>query len=144
VNQELPARPHLDYYRKQAKALMRAYRERDAGAVARAHAVLGSRARRRFGLSDAQHVLAAEHGHASWAEFRRACEATGLEALTRLERGELVLGSGLRYTEGAPVEVFVKKRLHRYALDDDGAAVRLARSRQAGCRSPRTSWRSSR
>ena len=43
-----------------------------------------------------------------------------------MERDEIVLRSELRYTEGRPVEVFVRKRTHRYAIDDDGAAVRLA------------------
>jgi hypothetical protein len=37
----------------------------------------------------------------------------------------------LRYTEGKPVEVFVRRRLHVYDLDDHGAAVRLA-GRPAG------------
>ena len=54
--------------------------------------VLGTRARDRFALSDAQYVIAVEHGYTSWAEFKQACEATGLEALKGLERGEVVLG----------------------------------------------------
>ena len=49
-----------------------------------------------------------------------------LDALVTVERGEIVLRSKLRYTEGMPVEVFVRKRMHRYAIDDGGAAVRLA------------------
>jgi hypothetical protein len=126
MQQELPARPDLEHYRKDAKALVRAYRNGERAAVDRAHAVLGDRARDRFKLSDAQYVIAAEHGHASWAEFKRACEATDLAALALRERGEIVLASGLRYTEGEPVQVVVRKRLHRYDLDDDGTAVRLA------------------
>jgi hypothetical protein len=126
VYQELPARPDVEYYRKQAKALTRAYREHEASAVTRAEAVLGSRARERFQLSDAQHVLAVEHGCGSWAELKRACERPRLEALAEVERGEIVLRSDLRYTEGEPVDVFVKKRLHRYAITDEANAVRLA------------------
>jgi hypothetical protein len=126
VHQELPTRPDLEHYRKQAKALARAYSEREAGAVARAEAVLGSRARERFQLSDAQYVLAVEHGCSSWAELKRACERPRLEALAEVERGEIVLRSDLRYTEGEPVDVFVKKRLHRYAITDQANAVRLA------------------
>lgn len=126
MHQELPARPDVEHYRKQAKALVRAYRESDRTAVARAEAVLGSRARERFQLSDAQYVLAVEHGCGSWAELKRACDRPRLDALAGVERGEIVLRSDRRYTEGKPVEVFVKKRLHRYGIDDHGNAVRLA------------------
>jgi hypothetical protein len=43
-----------------------------------------------------------------------------------VERGQVVLGYELRYTEGEPIQVFVKKRLHRFAITDGGNAVRLA------------------
>ena len=67
---ELPAHPDLEYYRKQAKHLQRAYATGDAAAQARVADVLGDRAAGRFLLSDAQFVLAQEHGFRTWAEFR--------------------------------------------------------------------------
>ena len=67
---ELPAHPNLEYYRKQAKHLQRSYETGDAAARARAADVLGDRAAERFLLSDAQFVLAQEHGFRNWAEFR--------------------------------------------------------------------------
>jgi hypothetical protein len=67
---ELPAHPNLEYYRKQAKHLHRAYATGDAAAEARVADVLGDRGAERFQLSDAQFVLAQEHGFLSWAEFR--------------------------------------------------------------------------
>ncbi|TDD13703.1 ankyrin repeat domain-containing protein [Nonomuraea diastatica] len=67
---ELPAHPNLDYYRKQAKHLHHAYAAGDAAAEARVADVLGDRAAERFLLSDAQFVLAQEHGFRTWAEFR--------------------------------------------------------------------------
>jgi Ankyrin repeats (3 copies) len=67
---ELPAHPDLEYYRKQAKALLRSYEAGDPAARARAAEVLGDRAAGRFLLSDAQFVLAQEHGFRTWAEFR--------------------------------------------------------------------------
>ena len=67
---ELPAHPNLEYYRKQAKHLQRSYETGDAAARARAADVLGDRAAGRFLLSDAQFVLAQEHGFRNWAEFR--------------------------------------------------------------------------
>ncbi|GAA1722642.1 ankyrin repeat domain-containing protein [Nonomuraea bangladeshensis] len=71
---ELPAHPNLEYYRKQAKHLHRAYAAGDAAAAARVAEVLGGRAGERFLLSDAQFVLAQEHGFRTWAEFRAHIE----------------------------------------------------------------------
>lgn len=67
---ELPARPDLEYYRKQAKRLQHTYETGDTAAQARVADVLGDRAAERFLLSDAQFVLAQEHGFRTWAEFR--------------------------------------------------------------------------
>ena len=79
MHHELRARLDLEWYRKDAKALVRAYRAGDPDSVERATDVLGELARERFGLSDAQYVIAAEHGHRSWAEFRRAVESAAPE-----------------------------------------------------------------
>ena len=62
----------LERYRKDAKALVRAARQGDADAIARARSILGSRADDRFQLSDAQHVVAVEHGYRSWPDLREA------------------------------------------------------------------------
>jgi Ankyrin repeats (3 copies)/Ankyrin repeats (many copies) len=67
---ELPVHPDLEYYRKQAKHLLRSYEAGDAAARDRAAEVLGDRAAGRFVLGDAQFVLAQEHGFRTWAEFR--------------------------------------------------------------------------
>jgi Ankyrin repeats (many copies) len=67
---ELPAHPDLEYYRKQARHLQRTYATGDAAAQARVVDVLGDRAAERFLLSDAQFVLAQEHGFRTWAGFR--------------------------------------------------------------------------
>jgi hypothetical protein len=80
-------------------------------------------------------VLAREHGFRSWAELRGAIEASPLEALAEHERGEIVLDSGLRYCDGEPVEVLVRKRLRRYTLSDRGRAIAKAgRPRPGGAR----------
>ena len=72
---ELPAHPNLEYYRKQAKHLQHTYETGDAAAQARVADVLGDRAAGRFLLSDAQFVLAQEHGFRTWAEFRAHIES---------------------------------------------------------------------
>jgi hypothetical protein len=74
---ELPAHPDLEYYRKQAKHLQRTYAAGDAAAQARVADVLGDRAAGRFLLSDAQFVLAQEHGFRTWAEFRAHIQGQG-------------------------------------------------------------------
>ena len=84
---ELPAHPDLEYYRKQAKHLQRSYEAGDAAARDRAAEVLGDRAAGRFLLSDAQFVLAQEHGFRNWAEFRadiQSQRATGDRPVSRL------------------------------------------------------------
>ena len=84
---ELPAQPNLEYYRKQAKHLQHTYETGDAAAQSRVADVLGDRAAGRFLLSDAQFVLAQEHGFRTWAEFRADIErqsATGDRPVSRL------------------------------------------------------------
>ena len=72
---ELPAHPNLEYYRKQAKHLQHAFETGDADAKTQVDDVLGDRAAERFLLSDAQFVLAQEHGFRTWAEFRAHIES---------------------------------------------------------------------
>jgi ankyrin repeat protein len=67
---QLPARPDLEQYKKQAKELARACRNADPDALARLRA---HHPRRKSGtnlpLADAQLVLAREHGYTSWDAF---------------------------------------------------------------------------
>jgi hypothetical protein len=146
MQHELPPRLDLDFYRKDAKSLVRAYRAGEPQAVERAENVLGERARSRFILSDAQYVLASEHGHRSWPDFRREVERTRaggpspaedvrLKAMrVALEdarkvwagRGEVVLDAGMTYGAGEPVRILVRERERRYDIDDQGGAVLLA------------------
>lgn len=71
----LPAHPDLEYYRKQARQLLRMFEAGDAAARDRVTEVAGDRAGGRFLLSDAQFVLAREHGYRTWAEFRAGIES---------------------------------------------------------------------
>jgi hypothetical protein len=84
---ELPANPSLEYYRKQAKQVHAAYAAGDPEAVLRVADVLGDQAAERFLLSDAQFVLAQEHGFRTWADFRAHIEsrsATGDWPVSRI------------------------------------------------------------
>jgi ankyrin repeat protein len=64
----------LERHRKDAKALVRAFNAANPEAVERAQAVLGKRAHERFQLSDAQHVVAVEHGYRTWPELKHAAD----------------------------------------------------------------------
>ena len=133
----------MEHHRKQAKALVRGYRAGDAEARERADAILGSRARERFLLSDAQHVVAREQGHRSWADLKRANVETPVDRLGRIradlsaaeagwgELGEGMFDTGTAYVEGDPVRVLVRKRGSRYDINDEAAAVERA-GRPAG------------
>jgi hypothetical protein len=126
----LPPRANAEHYRKQAKTLVREHRAGAAGAGVRVRLVLGDRPGEPLRLSDAQHVLAREHGWPSWPAFIAAVEAAGRPVDAALAEaraeGEATLPTGLEYTTGEPVVVHVRKRDRRYDIDDDGGGVRAA------------------
>ncbi len=91
---ELPSRPHLDQYRKQAKDLLKSYKSGDADALTRVtqhhpefRKVVSAIDTGAFRLSDAQWVIAREHGFESWAKFvnciRRSAAQNSELAATR-------------------------------------------------------------
>jgi hypothetical protein len=125
---DIHARADLEYYRKAAKALVRAHRAGDTRALTRAAAVIGPRALERFLLADALHVIAREHGRRSWPEFKQVVEnMRGKSGLSALPDGdEALVPTGLAYAGEAPVLVFVRRRGRRFDIDDRGAAVERA------------------
>lgn len=70
---QLPAHPHLDHLKGQARALRRAFDAGEAQAVARVRAVLG--AQETLKLTEAQRVVAREYGFPSWARLRAHVQA---------------------------------------------------------------------
>jgi hypothetical protein len=137
MRSELPARANLEYYRKEAKRLVAAYRAGEDDSVERVERTLGVRARARFALSDAQWVIAVERGCRSWADFTCLVSASSVapDGLARAfeaararwgERGEVLLDSGLAYGGDQQVRILVRKRQGRYLFSDEGAAVAAA------------------
>ena len=59
MSRDLPSRPDLEHLKKQAKALLRSMRERDANAT----------------LADALHALARDYGFASWPKLKAHVES---------------------------------------------------------------------
>jgi ankyrin repeat protein len=102
----------LERCKKDAKALARAFRAANPEAVERAQAVLGKRAHDRFQLSDAQHVVAVEHGYRTWPELKHAAD--------HAERKRPVARIGLQ-----PVSFYEERAA---ALPDDEDAVLRVRA----------------
>ncbi|MET1073209.1 MAG: hypothetical protein ABWY11_11240 [Umezawaea sp.] len=124
----MPDRPHLDNFRKQARALQRAVRAGDPDAVARL-----ARHRRGavpadtggFRLSAAQLVVAREHGFASWSRLSRYLD-------TVAEHGwDTRLGAE---PASDPAEEFCRLACLTYSPDDGPA--RWARARHLLSRHP--------
>jgi ankyrin repeat protein len=87
ANKELPARPSLEQYRKQAKDLVKAFNSGDPEATRRvrkfhphADALLdGTTLKAKFTLADAQWTVAREYGFDSWPKFTKRIETLAIE-----------------------------------------------------------------
>lgn len=75
MSRHLPARPSLEHLRKQAKRLLREARRLEPGAVERLKTLAPLPPGATATLVDAQHVIAREHGFASWPKLKRHVEA---------------------------------------------------------------------
>ena len=75
----LPARANLEHLKKQAKALLHDYQQRDPSATARFSSLGADVASDRAKLADAQHVIAREYGFASWTKLKEHVEASRAE-----------------------------------------------------------------
>ena len=113
---------NLEHCRKDAKRLVRAVAAGDADALARAGHVLGDRVQERFGLSDAQHVVAAERGYRSWPALVHASAAEDTAAPPS-EPDETAVDTGMEYRPGDPVRVWVRRRERRVTVSDRGTAL---------------------
>lgn len=85
VDHTLPAVERVEHHRKAAKGLLRAARAGQPDAVTRLRDALGS-VPGDLRLADAQRAIAREHGHASWASFRRDLEDQAGEQVRSVAR----------------------------------------------------------
>lgn len=91
---KLPDRANLGYLKKQAKNLIRLYRDRDAGAMARFRHALPAAAGRtddeiaalELRLHDAQSCVARDYGFASWPELKTYVDAQAAPGVDRNAR----------------------------------------------------------
>lgn len=82
-SRRLPERPSVDQLRKQAKDLLRAWRDGDASVVERVHVHKPQAAEPV--LADAQLVLAREYGFESWPKLVHHVQALHPQRLDHLE-----------------------------------------------------------
>ena len=96
VSRRLPAHPHLDVPKRQARELLKQWRAGDPGAVERIqrhHPRFKEKDRAAiaaagFQLADAQWVLAREYNFANWSELKQRIEANDIaRSLERAIRG---------------------------------------------------------
>src|SRR5690242_4855562 len=88
----LPPNPSIEQHKKQAKELLKAHRSHDPAVLPRLRSVLASLAAlsdeeiwaAKFQLSDAQFVIAREHGFDSWPKFQRHVEKVAAENQAKL------------------------------------------------------------
>jgi ankyrin repeat protein len=80
---KLPPRPDLEHLKNQAKALLRAYREKDAEAVAQFRS-LSLRRGVEPKLAHAQRLIARQYGFASWAKLKAHVAAAASPDPTKL------------------------------------------------------------
>jgi len=106
MSRQLPARPHLDHLKAQAKDLLDAHRRGEPQAFERIRAAVPAfarmsdeqLARAALALHDAQSAIAREHGLASWAELRdevAARNAAPPPVLTAEQTARLATAFGL-------------------------------------------------
>ncbi len=116
LHHTLPAAERLEFHRKAAKDLRRALRAGDPEAVGRVREALGCvPADPR--LADSQRVIAREHGHPSWAAFRRDLEGRVGERKSSVAR--IGPGTLARYEQTA------EALLRSLANGDEGPRRRL-------------------
>jgi ankyrin repeat protein len=105
---QFPARPNLEQYKKQAKELARACRNNDADALARMRTHHPQPPEGRVALTDAQLVIAREHGFESWPKFAERIEEMRIAAaiadladpVDAFLRATLVPRGGVSHTSG--------------------------------------------
>jgi hypothetical protein len=89
VSRDLPGRPHLDVPKREARALLKEWREGKAEALDRIRnrhprfreAELGAVAASKFLLNDAQLVMAREYGFSSWMELKERIDGNTVAGL---------------------------------------------------------------
>lgn len=139
MSKALPPNPNLEFDKKQAKALLKAYHAGDAAAQERIHAFhprlqnvpASSIPPEDFKLSDAQLVIAREYGFSSWSHLKHHIETVraGLTDTFSQFAREVRRGDTERVRELLHSTPALAARINDPVIDFDAPAVLIA----AGC-----------
>jgi len=125
MSRKLPAKPNLEYLKKQAKELLQDFHERQSAVAERFLTVVTETATPK--LSDAQHVIAQEYGFATWSHLKEH-----VEALTRQRLPGELLSAAVRASDAEKVARVLreypelKAQLNEPMVNYDGMQALLA------------------
>lgn len=139
MTKALPPNPNLEYDKKQAKALLKAYQAGDAAAVERvraSHPRLENVPQTRippevFKLSDAQLVIAREYGFSSWPKLKHEIDLrrTGLKEIFNQFAQAVRRGDKTRVRELFKATPALSKHIDDPVIDFDAPAILVAAGR---------------
>lgn len=84
MSRELPAKPNLEYLKKQAKELLNDFQRGKHDAVERFRTFASSVTPANAKLADAQHVIARDYGFASWPKLKQHADSFTLTPIEQL------------------------------------------------------------
>jgi ankyrin repeat protein len=126
----LPARPSLVQLRKQAKELLKSFRDGDAAAVAEVEKFEWKPDRTTFALADAQRVLARAYGFASWATLKHEIEGiTSAAFIAAAQAGDIATVRKLAKARPDLIDPYVSdfhgNALHRAVCNRNAEMTRV-------------------
>lgn len=130
-SRRLPQHPSLEQLRKQAKDLLKRYRAGDASTVAEVETFERGADASRFGLHDAQRVLARAYGFASWPKLKAFVDGANIARFAEaVKAGDAAQVRGLLAARPELVgmdraESDEHRGLHYAVLRRDAAMVKL-------------------
>ena len=125
---ELPSSANLEHLKKQAKALLHDYQQKEPQAVAK----LGTlRLKAAPKLSDAQHLVAREYGFDSWSKLKEHVEslAAGFAGAVALARRALRDDDAAAFRRVLERYPMLKARINEPVADFDSPLITQVRSR---------------
>ena len=96
MSRELPAKPNLEYLKKQAKDLLNRVQQGEAEATERFRSLVSFSAPASLQLADAQHVIARDYGFTSWPKLK-----AHVESLARVRKPAELLAAAVVASDAA-------------------------------------------
>jgi ankyrin repeat protein len=129
MSEALPARASIEHLKNQAKALLRAYREKEGEAVAQFRS-LKLKAGARAKLTDAQRLVARKYGFASWAKLRAHVSAAPKVDLHKMVKDAFVADDAKTLRELMAQHPELKGAVNQPIAAFDSPPILCARSRE--------------